>query len=328
MAVDLTVDVAGRVKVSTGHRTYELTATDRDAGSRLDRVVTARLPHLSRSYAASLIEGGSVMVNGRVADKPALKIKAGDRIVVVVPPPRPAGLRAEEIPLNIVYEDTDLLVIDKPAGMVVHPAPGHEGGTLVNALLAHVPELELDMGGESRPGIVHRLDKDTSGLMVVAKHRAAHEYLSKQMAGRKMLKEYLVLVQGRPEPPQGVIDAPIARDPRNRQRMAVVEGGRPARTRFVVERYLGRYTLVRATLETGRTHQIRVHMAAIGHPVVGDPVYGRRTLTDAAALGLHRQFLHAHRLGFNLPSTGQWREFTGPLPQDLQQVLEKLANNG
>jgi 23S rRNA pseudouridine1911/1915/1917 synthase len=304
----------------------EWTATPGHEGARLDRVLADRLPDISRSYAADLIEGGHVTVNGRAVLKPAYKVRAGDYISVAVPAPRPAGVQAEQIPLNIVYEDADLLVIDKPAGMVVHPAPGHEAGTLVNAVLAHVPELELDMGGESRPGIVHRLDKDTSGLMVVAKHRAAHEYLSKQMASRTMLKEYLAMVQGRPEPPKGVIDAPIARDPRNRQRMAVVEGGRPARTRYVVERYLGGWALVRATLETGRTHQIRVHMAAMGHPVVGDPVYGRGTLKDAERLGLHRQFLHAHRLGFNLPSTGEWREFTSPLPQDLQQVLEKLAN--
>jgi 23S rRNA pseudouridine1911/1915/1917 synthase len=233
-------------------------------------------------------------------------------------------LTAESIPLNVVYEDTDLLVVDKPAGMVVHPAPGHSGGTLVNALLAHVPELELDMGDEARPGIVHRLDKDTSGLIVVAKNRAAHDMLSRQMAARSMLKEYVALVAGKPAPPAGVIDAPIARDRRDRQRMAVVAGGRAARTHFTTEQELGRYTLIKATLETGRTHQIRVHMASIGHPVLGDPVYGKRTLKDAAALGIHRQFLHARKLGLRLPSSDEWREFTSELPGDLRDALIKL----
>src|SRR5437870_2243669 len=210
--------------------------------------------------------------------------------------------------------------------MVVHPATGQSGGTLVNSLLAHVPGIELDMGDEARAGIVHRLDKETSGLMVVAKRRAAHDNLSRQMAARTMLKEYVAVVAGTPRPPRGVIDAPIARDPRDRQRMAVVQNGRHARTRYATEHDLGRYTLVRATLETGRTHQIRVHMASIGHPVLGDPVYGKRTLKDAAALGLTRQFLHAQRLGFTLPSTGEWREFESPLPEDLHRVLEGLEN--
>jgi 23S rRNA pseudouridine1911/1915/1917 synthase len=180
------------------------------------------------------------------------------------------------------------------------------------------------MGDEARPGIVHRLDKDTSGLIVVAKRRSAHEALSRQMAGRTMLKEYVAVVAGKPRPPAGVVDAPIARDPRDRQRMAVVPGGRAARTRYAVERDLGNYTLVRATLETGRTHQIRVHMASIDHPILGDPVYGKRTLKDAANLGLTRQALHARKLGLHLPSTGEWREFNSPLPEDLQRVLERL----
>jgi 23S rRNA pseudouridine1911/1915/1917 synthase len=264
-------------------------------------------------------------VNGLPATKPSHKLKAGDLISIALPIPHPSALEPEQIPLNIVYEDTDLLVIDKPAGMVVHPAPGHSGGTLVNALLAHVPNLDLDMGDEARPGIVHRLDKDTSGLIVVAKRRSAHDALSRQMAARSMLKEYLAVVSGRPNPPSGVIDAPIARDPRDRQRMAIVSSGRHARTRYMTERELDGYSLVRATLETGRTHQIRVHMASIGHPVLGDPVYGKRTLKDAATLGLHRQFLHAHKLGFTLPSTGQWREFTSPLPDDLQHALDMIG---
>jgi 23S rRNA pseudouridine1911/1915/1917 synthase len=310
------------------NRTIEWVAGPEHAGERLDRAVTARLDGLSRSYAESLIESSAVRVNGLAVSKPAHKLREGDEIEVEVPAPRPTSVEAEQIPLSVVYEDADLLVIDKPAGMVVHPAPGHSGGTLVNALLAHVPGIDLDMGDEARPGIVHRLDKDTSGLIVAAKRRSAHDALSRQMASRTMLKEYLAIVTGTPRPPQGVVDAPIARDPRDRQRMAVVAGGRTARTRYTVEEVLQGYSLVRVTLETGRTHQIRVHMASIGHPVLGDPVYGKRTLKDAARLGLRRQFLHAHRLGFTLPSSGEWREFVSPLPGDLQAVLERLQNTG
>jgi 23S rRNA pseudouridine1911/1915/1917 synthase len=296
-----------------------------DEGERLDRAVSAHIVDMSRSYAALLIESGALTINGSVATKASRRLREGDVISLAIPPPQPSSLVAESIPLKVVYEDSDLLVLDKPAGMVVHPAPGHSGGTLVNALLAHVPGIELDMGDEMRPGIVHRLDKDTSGLMVVAKRRAAHEVLSLQMSARSMLKEYVAVVLGALRPPTGVIEAPIARDPRDRQRMAVVEGGRPARTRYTTERRLGLFTLVRATLETGRTHQIRVHMAATGHPVLGDAVYGKRTLKDAATLGLERQFLHAQRLGFTLPSTGEWREFTTDLPEELQDVLDALS---
>ena len=298
------------------------------AGDRLDRALATLLPDLSRSYAAQLIEGGHVSVNDTPAAKPSHKLKAGDTISIEIPAPQPSGLHAEAIPLTVVYEDAGLLVIDKPAGMVVHPAPGHSGGTLVNALLSHVPGIQLDMGDESRPGIVHRLDKDTSGLIVVAKRRPAHEALARQMASRAMLKEYIAVVLGHPKPPAGTIDAPIARDPRDRQRMAVVQGGRPARTRYTVERNLGQYSLLKVKLETGRTHQIRVHMASIGHPILGDPVYGKRTLKDAATLGLTRQFLHAHKLGFTLPSTGEWREFGSELPRDLQIALDNMEADG
>jgi 23S rRNA pseudouridine1911/1915/1917 synthase len=264
-------------------------------------------------------------VNGVARDKSSYSLKTGYTVTVSIPAPLPATLRAERIPLSVVYEDADLVVVDKPAGMVVHPAPGHSSGTLVNALLAHVPNLELDMGDEARPGIVHRLDKDTSGLLVVAKRRQAHEVLTRQMTARTMHKEYIALVDGHPKPSNGVIDAPLARDPRDRHRMAVVAGGRAARTHYQVERDLGRYSLVRVTLETGRTHQIRVHMAYIGHPLVGDPVYGKRTLHEAEKLGLERQFLHAHKLGFTLPSSGEWREFVSDLPGDLQEVLRRLG---
>ncbi|MDQ5824131.1 MAG: RluA family pseudouridine synthase [Chloroflexota bacterium] len=295
------------------------------AGERLDRTVAAHLPEISRSYAANLIEGGHIAVNGVPATKAGHKLKPGDMITVEVPAPVPSSLQAEDIPLSVVYEDADLLVIDKPAGMVVHPSPGHSGGTLVNALLAHVPELELDMGDEARPGIVHRLDKDTSGLMVIAKRRPALEALSRQMAARTMRKEYLALVRGKPNPPAAVIEGPIARDPDDRQRMAIIRGGRPARTHYSTEQVYGSYTLLRCVLETGRTHQIRVHMSSTGHPLLGDPIYGRPTLKDADRLGLTRQFLHATKLGFTIPSTGEWREFDSPLPEELQRVLDEIG---
>lgn len=298
------------------------------SGERLDKVLSILAPDLSRSYAAQLIEGEHVTVNGTTVTKSAQKLKAGDTLSVDIPAPQPSGLQAEEIPLTIVYEDADLLVIDKPAGMVVHPAPGHSGGTLVNAVMSHVPGIELDMGDEARPGIVHRLDKDTSGLIVVAKKRPAHEALAVQMAEHTALKEYTALVRGHLKAPVGLIDAPIDRDPDDRLRMAVVNSGRPARTHYTVTAVYDRYSLLKVRLETGRTHQIRVHMSAIGHPIMGDPLYGKRTVRDAAPLGLTRQFLHAHKLGFTLPSTGEWREFTSPLPEDLQGVLDQLEGTG
>ncbi|MEO8287799.1 MAG: RluA family pseudouridine synthase [Chloroflexota bacterium] len=303
--------------------TIEWEVTPDEAGERFDKAIAAHAPDISRSYAAMLIEAGAARLNGMAA-RTSQKIRLGDLITVELPAPQPSGLQAENIPLKVVYEDADLLVVDKPAGMVVHPAPGHSGGTLVNALLAHVPGIELDMGDEARPGIVHRLDKDTSGLIVVAKRRSAHDNLSRQMEERTMLKEYVVVVAGTPRPSQGVIDAPIARDPRDRQRMGIVPGGRHARTHYTTERTLGSYTLLTATLDTGRTHQIRVHMASIGHPVLGDATYGKRTLKDAARVDLKRQFLHAHRLALTLPSTGERREFVSPLPEDLRRALERL----
>ncbi|HUP28036.1 MAG TPA: RluA family pseudouridine synthase [Chloroflexia bacterium] len=295
-----------------------------ESGRRLDTVLSERVESISRSYGSTLIDAGNVLVNGE-RPKPSYKVRAGDLISAILPAPAPSSLTPETIPLSILYEDSDLLVVDKPAGMVVHPAPGHTGGTLVNALLAHVPGIELDMGDEARPGIVHRLDKDTSGLLVVAKRRPAHEALSRQMSERTMHKEYLALVSGKPRPPDGVIDAPIARDPRDRQRMAVVSNGRHARTHYATVRTIGAYSLLRVTLDTGRTHQIRVHMASIGYPIAGDPVYGKRTLKEASALGLSRQFLHAHKLGFTLPSSGEWLKFVSPLPADLQEVLSRIA---
>jgi len=297
------------------------------AGERLDRVLPLLGADLSRSYGQQLIGAGQVLLNGRAA-RPAQKVKAGDNIQITVPEAAPVAIQPEPMDLQIVYEDADVLVIDKPAGLVVHPAPGHAGGTLVNALLAHTDQLSLH--GDIRPGIVHRLDKDTSGLLVVARNDAAHAALVRQHQQRTMDKEYLGLVFGHPQPPVGLIDAPIGRDPRERKRQAVLATGRPARTRYTTEhtyptiRNIPSMTLLRAKLETGRTHQIRVHLAYIGHPIVGDPVYGHGTLRAAHALGLERQFLHATHLAFDLPGTGQRVAFDSPLPPDLAGSLAKL----
>ncbi|MBI4234568.1 MAG: RluA family pseudouridine synthase [Chloroflexi bacterium] len=286
-------------------------------GVRLDRYLALRCPDLSRSRCQGLIRDGLVTVNGASA-KAAQRLRAGDQVVVVVPPPAPLPLVAEAAPLHVVYEDQDLLVVDKPGGVPVHPSPGHPAHTLVNFLLAQCRDLS-GIGGVIRPGIVHRLDKDTSGLLVVAKHDAAHLALARQLQTRQVAKSYLALAWGRPHPPEGTVEAPIGRDPRNRKRMAVVPGGRAARTRYQVLRSFSEASVLEAAPETGRTHQIRVHLASIGHPLVGDPLYSRRKTPLVA-----RQFLHAHRLGFRLPSTGEYREFTSELPDDLRRVLEAL----
>jgi 23S rRNA pseudouridine1911/1915/1917 synthase len=236
---------------------------------------------------------------------------------VRLPPPAPASHQPENIPLDIVFENNDLLVVNKPAGMVVHPAAGHISGTLVNAVLGHDPELE-GVGDEQRPGIVHRLDKDTSGLIIVARNRTAHNRLAAQFKSRDVSKAYLALVKGHISPEKGVIDAPIGRDPKKRQRMAVTGAGRPARTEYSVIRQIGGYTLLEARPKTGRTHQIRVHLASIGHPIVGDATYGAKSPL------VERQFLHAYRLGFKLPSDGRYIELESPLPLDLQQALDKI----
>jgi len=287
-------------------------------GQRLDRFVAERAPRLSRAQVQRLIGQGHITVNGAPA-KASRSLRKGDVISVTVPPPAPAELQPEAIPLSIVYEDADLLVVDKPAGMTVHPAPGQQEHTLVNALLAHCRDLS-GIGGQQRPGIVHRLDKDTSGLIIVAKHDRAHRGLADQLASRAIEKTYVALVKGNVSPDAGVIDAPIARDPGHRHRMAVVQGGRPAVTRYRVRRrYLG-YTLVEAYPETGRTHQIRVHFASVGHPVAGDATYGGKVPFMA------RQFLHAAALTFHHPVTGALMELTSPLPQDLEAALRGLPS--
>jgi 23S rRNA pseudouridine1911/1915/1917 synthase len=285
---------------------------------RLDKYLTQVLPQFSRAYLQKLIEQGYVLVNSQRA-KASQKLGKNDRIAVELPP-IPDRPLAESIPLAIIYEDEDILIINKPAGLTVHPAPGHPSHTLVNAVLAHCPGLTTS-NELMRPGIVHRLDKDTSGLIVIAKNDLAREYLTAQFRSRTVTKGYLVLVKGRLSPEQGRIEAPIGRDAHSRRRMAIVEAGKEATTQYQIRKYLGTYTLVEVTPLTGRTHQIRVHMSAIGCPVVGDPIYGVKSAH------LKRQFMHAYRLGFRLPSTKQYREFTSPLPADLEQALEDLARN-
>ena len=307
---------------------HTLTVPPEQAGTRIDRVLPALLPALSRSHGAHLLTAGAVLLNGRVA-RASDKVRAGDRVLLTVPDPTPTALLAEAIDLTIVYEDDAVLVVDKPAGMVVHPAPGHSGGTLVNALLAYTDRLSLQ--GEIRPGIVHRLDKDTSGLLVVARSDAAHAALVRQQQARTMDKEYLGLALGHPQPPTGLIDMPLGRDTHERKRQAVRADGRPSRTGYSTEQaYPARgpvesTTLLRLRLETGRTHQIRVHLAYIGHPIIGDAIYGSRTGRAARALGLTRQFLHATRLAFDLPGSGQRMVFDSPLPPDLAAALARLA---
>ncbi len=290
------------------------------AGYRLDKFLAEIYPDLSRSFIQKLIETGAVTVNGKAA-KTATKVEPGDSIHLELPPPHPMELVPEHIPLNVVYEDEDLAVVDKPPGLVVHPAPGHPTGTLVHALLGRYPELHI--GTEIRPGIVHRLDKDTSGLMVIAKTDRAMASLTQQMKNREILKEYLALVHGKMKEKHGVIEAPIGRHPRERKLMAVLATGRPAKTYVNVLEIIDNYTLIKAKLETGRTHQIRVHMAYIGHPVAGDTVYGPHKVN----LPLNRQFLHAWRLGFRSPSKGTWLEFESPLPPDLERVLGYLRRS-
>ncbi len=288
-------------------------------GTRLDKYVSEQCPELSRTQTQKLIADGYIRVNDRVA-KAGLKLRVDDRLTISLPPPTPSSLIPEAIPLSIIYEDDDLLVIDKPAGLVVHPAPGHPSHTLANAILFHLSDLP-DFNNSLRPGIVHRLDKDTSGVMLVAKNSASQLNLANQFKARAVVKAYLVLVKGHLAPEDGAIEAPIGRDRRDRKRMAVVteDRGREARTGYHVVDYTGNYTLLEVRPETGRTHQIRVHLAAIGYPVVGDKVYGVKSTF------LSRQFLHASLLGFSLPSTGQYVEFTSDLPPDLAQALKEIT---
>jgi 23S rRNA pseudouridine1911/1915/1917 synthase len=307
--------------------THTITVPEEGDGVRLDLLLVSLLPSQSRSQIQRLIKDGLVKVAGRDA-KANQTMRAGQHVTVEMPAPVEAMPQPEALPIRIVYQDRDLVVIDKPAGMVVHPAAGHASGTLVNALLHHVDDLS-GIGGEKRPGIVHRLDRGTSGLMVVAKHDAAHEELSRQFRDREVEKAYIALVWGEVMAGRR-IDAPIGRDPGNRKKMsAKVRRSREAVTRIVRAEHFGRtLTLAQVVILTGRTHQIRVHLSAIGHPVVGDPLYGgvhRRVPGDLRAVThLERPFLHAARLAFTHPTDGRWMEFESELPDDLQRVLDEL----
>lgn len=300
---------------------HAFTVSDEHATMRLDRYLAAVVPGLSRTRAQGLIERGSVRVAG-IAGRASQQVERGQRVEVVesMPLPMPAerpALERPAVPIPIIFEDEYLIVLDKPAGMVVHPAPGHPAGTLVNALLDHLaPATDANA---LRPGIVHRLDKDTSGLMVVARDEPTLTHLAAQMKERRTIKRYLALVEGYMPVPDGVIEAPIGRDPRQRMRMGIVSvasGGREARTRFRVVREAKGRSLLELQLETGRTHQIRVHLAAVGHPVVGDPTYGRPQEPRPP-----RQFLHSAHLEFEHPVTGAWMTFDAPLPPDLAGFL-------
>jgi 23S rRNA pseudouridine1911/1915/1917 synthase len=289
-------------------------------GERLDVFVARLIPSLTRARVQKLIDQGHVLLEGHRA-KASLRLDAGQRVSVDIPPPEEATAVAEDIELDILFEDADMLVVNKPPGMTVHPSPGHTTSTLVNAILAHCTDLS-GIGGVLRPGIVHRLDRDTSGVIVVAKNDAAHNALAKQLKDRTVEKTYVALVEGTPKPPEGIIDAPIARDPRNRQRMAVVDNGRASVTAYkLIERFDGT-SLVEARPKTGRTHQIRVHLAAIGHPIIGDRFYGKPSQLVA------RQFLHARRIVFAHPRTGERVEYEAPLPADLQNALREVRSGG
>lgn len=291
---------------------------------RLDRFVADALPEMSRNYLQRLIEDGHVLVDG-IVRRQSFKMTSGQVVTVAIPEDETFDLVAEDIPLAVLFEDDDVLVIDKPAGLVVHPAPGHPTGTLVNAVLFHAPAISI--GGGNRPGIVHRLDKDTSGVMVVAKTDRAHTSLVEQWPTGSVTKRYVALVGGKIAEDEATIDAPIARDPANRMRMAPVRTGKHAVSHFRVSERHARSTLIDVTIDTGRTHQIRVHLAMINHAVVGDALYGTSsTRTIAHQIGLERQFLHAAQLGFELPG-GEAVTFEAPLPADLAAALQ-VASTG
>ena len=286
-------------------------------GNRLDLFLTEKELGLTRSQIQRLIRNGSILVNERVAT-PGRRLKPGEVVSVTVVPDTKATLEPQPIPLTVVYQDKDLIVLDKPSGLTVHPGPGHPSNTLVNALLA----LRLDLssvGGRLRPGIVHRLDKDTSGLMVVAKNDGAHVEMARQWKSREVRKGYLALVRGEVKVLEGIIETPIGRNPRDRKKMAVIVNGKSAITKYKVSQRFKDYTLLQVFPRTGRTHQVRVHFANLGHPLIGDRLYG------GGSELLSRQFLHANFIGLSLPSTGKWMEFTSHLPRDLQIVMDGLG---
>ena len=296
-----------------------LRASEESKNQRLDAFLASSLDGLTRSQATRLIESGEVAVNGRAVSK-SYKLAGGEDIAVTLPEPAPVEAVPQDIPLDVVYEDADVIVVNKPSGMVVHPAPGHPDGTLVNALLYHCAGTLSGVGGALRPGIVHRIDRDTSGLIIAAKNDAAHQYLSAQLADHTLARTYECIVVGKLREDRGTVDATIARHPTDRKRMAVVADGREAVTHWeVIARYPG-YTHVRCRLETGRTHQIRVHMAYIGHPILGDTVYGAKKEVP----GLTGQCLHAVGLRFLHPRTHEVMELSCPLPEEFTRMLQKI----
>jgi 23S rRNA pseudouridine1911/1915/1917 synthase len=294
---------------------------EKEDKERLDVFLTACLPEFSRSRIQGLIKDGFVKVKAGTVTKAGRGLEPGEQIEIRIPPPVPSGLVAEDIPLDIVFENDDLVLVNKPAGMVVHPSPGHDSGTLVHAALGYIPDLE-GIGGEERPGIVHRLDKDTSGLIVIAKNERAHRWLQEQFKSRKVEKTYLALVDGKPPTPAGRVEAPIGRNTTHRKLMAVVplDKGREAVSEYRTLESFPAHTLLEVHPLTGRTHQIRLHMAFLGCPVAADMVYGKRKPT----VELDRHFLHAHRLKIILPGEKQARIFEASLPQELQLVLEHI----
>ncbi len=309
-----------------------------EAGQRLDRILAARHPDLSRSRLKALIEEGRVSADGETITEPSYRVKPGQTFATIVPEAAPYEPAGQEIPLAVLYEDADVIVIDKPAGLVVHPAPGNPDRTLVNALIAHCGASLSGIGGVRRPGIVHRLDKDTSGVMVAAKTDAAHRSLTRQFEARTAERAYVALVWDVPSPPSGRIEGNIGRDPRNRKRMAVVRAdrGKPAATRYrVLRRFGDRASLVECRLETGRTHQVRVHLAHIGHALLGDPLYGRASrarikgLPESVVEALRsfpRQALHARLLAFDHPAGGARLRFEADLPSDMVELCEILES--
>lgn len=295
-----------------------INSTIENKGERLDKFI-ADNSDISRSYAAKLCEDGLVTVNEKQVEK-KYKITGNEEITINLPPPEELAAKPENIPLNIVYEDNDVIVINKPQGMCVHPAPGNENGTMVNGLMYHCGDSLSAINGVIRPGIVHRIDKDTSGLIICAKNNESHLKLSDQLKERKAMRKYIALVNGNIKEDTGIINKPIGRNPSDRKKMAVVIGGREAITHFRVLERFGQYTLVECVLETGRTHQIRVHMASIGHSIVGDPLYGLKK----EKFSLKGQLLHAKTIGFIHPKTGQMMEFTSEIPEYFGNILEKL----
>ena len=313
-----------------GHTNIEITLDSSHAGWRLDRALAAAVPALSRERLKVLTKAGGLTREGKAVRDPATKVKGDERFTLAVPDPEPAHNEPQEIPLPIVYEDEHLLVVDKPAGLVVHPAAGNRDGTLVNALLHHCGGSLSGIGGVARPGIVHRIDKDTSGLLVIAKHDKAHEGLAKQFAAHSIDRRYLAIVTDVPRQASGIVDVPLARSPQNRKKIAIVPAGKGKRavTHWKRMEVLNDAALVECQLETGRTHQVRVHMASIGHPLLGDPVYGRgksghRKLLNQ--LDFKRQALHAAHLGFIHPVTKGRLSFDSALPSDMQELFTALG---